>query len=75
MADLAEFREQDDYSCCTLDEGHGGACVWECSYCAGTGLCIECDGGCYCDDVVTCDWCDGTHHCPRCDYGEVIDDG
>ena len=74
MADLAEFREQDDYSCCALDEGHDGPCEWDCSDCAGTGECLECEEECCCDDVVTCEWCDGTHACPHCDEGRRIDE-
>lgn len=69
-----EADDLDDTTCCALDEGHPGPCEWDCSDCAGTGLCIECDGGCECDDVVRCEWCDGDHVCPHCDEGRWIDE-
>lgn len=46
-----------DYRCCTLDDGHDGACVWECSTCHGQGVCWLCNGKNGMDDMPWCDEC------------------
>jgi len=57
----------EDYGCCALDTaagaGHEGPCGWKCTWCGGTGRCLDCDGTGGDDDVVRCHPCDGTGSC------------
>jgi hypothetical protein len=57
----------EDWGCCALDTpdgaGHEGPCGWKCTWCAGTGRCLDCDGTGGDDDVVRCHPCDGTGAC------------